>query len=170
MRREVGKQGFGVSWFLCVSFSPTPKLELFVKGCFSRVVSVLWERKNNGFEGNGEVGERSCGEQQSCRVPGMILQAAAGAGEEQSLPSAPRPEDQSSHPCSPQGAGSCSLLAFPAPGKGLLRAGVSHKRHPPPQQLGTACTSCLVGWPGRLLNRPLFMGFSSARHANHLIP
>lgn len=122
---------------------------------------MLWERKNTGFEGNGEVGERSCGEQQNYRVPGMILQAAAGAGEEHSLPSAPRPAHHSSHSCSPLGTGSCSLLAFPAPGKGLLWAGASHKHHSP-SPAAWHCLhklSCGLAWEviKRALVRGLFL-------------
>lgn len=84
------------------------------------------------------------------------------------LSSQTRPSQQP--PCSPQGAGSCSLLAFPAPGKGLLWAGVSHKRHPPPPAAWHCLHKLSCGLAWGLLNRPLFMGFSSARRANHLIP
>lgn len=74
---------------------------------------MLWERKNIGFEGNGEVGERSTGEQRSYRVPVMILEAGAG-GEAQSLPSAPRLD----HHSSPQGTGSCSPARLSSPREG----------------------------------------------------
>lgn len=80
------------------------------------------------------------------------------SSQDQTITAAPRA--QAAVPCwpfQPQGRGSCGL-GFPT------------SATPPPQQLGAVCTSCLVGWPGGLLNRPLFMGFSSARRANHLIP
>lgn len=152
-----------------MSFPLPQSLSCLLKTAFPGCLCVMGE-KNNGFEGNGEVGERSCGEQLRYRVPGLTLQAAAGAGgEEQTLPSAPRLD--SSHPCSPQGSRQLfPCLPLQPQGRGSCGLGFPTSAAPPPQHFGTACTSCLVGWPGRLLNGSLFMGFSSARHANHLIP
>lgn len=131
---------------------------------------MLWESKSSGFEGDGEVGERSCGEQGSYRVPGMTLEAAAG-GEEQSLPSAPRQDHLSSRPGSPQGTGSCSPARLSSHREGApVGWGFPQALPLLPSTLALHAASCLVGWLGRLLNGPLFTGFSSARRANHLIP
>lgn len=107
---------------------------------------MLWESKNNGFEGDGEVGERGCGEQGSYRVPGMTLQAPAGV-EEQSLPSAPRQDHLSSRPVSPQGTSSCSPARLSSHMEGALRAGVSHKHYPSSPALWH-CMQRVVLWAG----------------------
>lgn len=117
---------------------------------------MLWERKNNGFEGNREIGERSCREQQTCRVPGMVLQE-----EEESSSACPQLPDQNiraATPAAPRAQAAVPLLAFPVPGKGLLRAGVSHKHHHPSPALWHCLHKWSCGLAWQVIKQPLVHG------------